>query len=98
MPGSRPHHSWTTMMPGPDPPSGVTRYPDAVPPLLANSTVVPMGGNVPSARIEVDRQVGHGAEAPQERRPHLSPAPAPPRMRGLPIASSRRREPTTLSV
>ena len=39
-----PHHSWTTMRPGPEPEVGTARYPEAVVPLLVNSTVVPMAG------------------------------------------------------
>src|SRR5437016_9336738 len=47
MPESMPHHSCTTTTPGPEPPGGRTRYPPAVAPLLANSTVSAMCGNLP---------------------------------------------------
>src|SRR5262245_63877547 len=39
--GTRPHHSWMTITPGPLPPGGVARYPSVVVPLVANFTILP---------------------------------------------------------
>src|SRR5437016_873484 len=49
MPESRPHHSWMTKTPGPDPSGGVTKYPDATLPLLWNSTISAMAHFKPMA-------------------------------------------------
>src|SRR5262249_34906581 len=48
--GSSPHHSCTTTTPGPEPLSGTTRYPAAVLPLLANSTVSAMCRTIANPR------------------------------------------------
>src|SRR6516162_7095671 len=44
--GTRPQYSWITRIPGPGSPAGMARYPGAVPPLLANSTISPMAATL----------------------------------------------------